>query len=73
MTGRQVRRGVVFDLDGVIVDSEHLWEESWTAYAREQGREWRRESVDRGHRVTQSYAVRAHLIRSSIFVRIPVA
>ena len=42
MTGRQVRRGVVFDLDGVIVDSEHLWEESWTAYAREQGREWRR-------------------------------
>ena len=43
MTGRQVRRGVVFDLDGVI--DEHLWEESWTAYAREQGREWRREDA----------------------------
>jgi HAD superfamily hydrolase (TIGR01509 family) len=45
MTGGQVRRGVVFDLDGVIVDSEHLWEESWTAYARQQGREWRREDT----------------------------
>lgn len=32
--------GVVFDLDGVIVDTEHLWEESWTAYCASQGRRW---------------------------------
>ena len=25
--------GVVFDLDGVLVQSEHLWEEAWLAYA----------------------------------------
>jgi HAD superfamily hydrolase (TIGR01509 family) len=24
---------VVFDLDGVLVESEHLWEENWIAYA----------------------------------------
>ena len=27
------RQGVVFDLDGVLVRSEHLWEQGWTAYA----------------------------------------
>lgn len=27
------RRGVVFDLDGVLVRSEHLWEAGWRAYA----------------------------------------
>lgn len=27
------RRGVVFDLDGVLVRSEHLWERGWRAYA----------------------------------------
>lgn len=32
--------GVVFDLDGVIVDSEHLWEESWSAYCATRGRQW---------------------------------
>ena len=26
-------RGVVFDLDGVLVESEHLWEENWTLHA----------------------------------------
>jgi HAD superfamily hydrolase (TIGR01509 family) len=25
--------GVVFDLDGVLVESEHLWEENWTEHA----------------------------------------
>jgi HAD superfamily hydrolase (TIGR01509 family) len=25
--------GVVFDLDGVLVESEHLWEENWTLHA----------------------------------------
>jgi HAD superfamily hydrolase (TIGR01509 family) len=31
---------VVFDLDGVILDSEHLWEENWTAVAARHGVTW---------------------------------
>ncbi|MEU0838809.1 HAD family phosphatase [Streptomyces sp. NPDC005962] len=31
---------VVFDMDGVLVESEHLWEELWTAYAAAHGRSW---------------------------------
>jgi HAD superfamily hydrolase (TIGR01509 family) len=33
-------RGVVFDMDGVIVDSEHLWGRSWGAFAERHGRAW---------------------------------
>ena len=33
-------RGVVFDLDGVLVMSEHLWEEAWKAYAARRGYGW---------------------------------
>ncbi|MGH3626430.1 MAG: HAD family hydrolase [Sciscionella sp.] len=33
-------RAVVFDMDGVIVESEHLWEELWTAFAAERGARW---------------------------------
>lgn len=32
--------GVVFDLDGVLVESEHLWEENWTSYAKASGYTW---------------------------------
>ncbi len=32
--------GVVFDLDGVLVDSEHLWEHGWTRNSREHGYAW---------------------------------
>jgi HAD superfamily hydrolase (TIGR01509 family) len=32
---------VVFDLDGVLVESEHLWEENWTRYAADRGYTWR--------------------------------
>lgn len=31
---------VVFDMDGVLVESEHLWEEMWAAFAAERGVEW---------------------------------
>lgn len=31
---------VVFDLDGVLVESEHLWEEMWTRHAARSGVTW---------------------------------
>ena len=31
---------VVFDLDGVLVESEHLWEENWRAYAASRDSPW---------------------------------
>ena len=33
-------RAVVFDLDGVLLESEHLWEEMWTRYAERFGATW---------------------------------
>lgn len=32
--------GVVFDLDGVLVESEHLWEENWTHHAAANNYVW---------------------------------
>lgn len=31
---------VVFDMDGVLVESEHLWERMWTRFAAARGRTW---------------------------------
>jgi len=38
-------QAVVFDLDGVIVDSEHLWEEAWRACCRRRGVGWSRDDT----------------------------
>jgi HAD superfamily hydrolase (TIGR01509 family) len=35
-----VIQAVVFDLDGVLVDSEHVWDEARRELARERGRPW---------------------------------
>jgi HAD superfamily hydrolase (TIGR01509 family) len=37
--------GVVFDLDGVLVESEHLWEESWTEQSAAAGYAWRHDDT----------------------------
>ncbi|TMR96897.1 HAD family hydrolase [Nonomuraea basaltis] len=40
MTSAQSIEGVVFDLDGVIIESEHLWEEVWRDFSESRGRPW---------------------------------
>lgn len=44
---RDAPAAVVFDLDGVLIESEHLWEEMWTRYAARSGVTWTAE--DTGH------------------------
>ncbi|MHA6799892.1 HAD family hydrolase [Bounagaea algeriensis] len=38
--GAEAFRAVVFDMDGVLVESEHLWERMWTRFAAARGQEW---------------------------------
>lgn len=35
-----VFQGVIFDLDGVVADTEHLWDTSWGNYSRSYGVAW---------------------------------
>ncbi len=32
--------GIVFDLDGVLTDTEHLWEENWSGFSGRHDRAW---------------------------------
>ncbi|GAA4894904.1 HAD family hydrolase [Streptomonospora salina] len=36
---------VVFDLDGVLIESDHLWEEMWSDYAARHGARWSSEDT----------------------------
>ncbi|MDT0303489.1 HAD family hydrolase [Streptomonospora wellingtoniae] len=36
---------VVFDLDGVLIESDHLWEEMWSDYAGRHGARWTSEDT----------------------------
>lgn len=45
--GSTTPAAVVFDLDGVLIESEHLWEEMWTRFAARSGVTWTAE--DTGH------------------------
>jgi HAD superfamily hydrolase (TIGR01509 family) len=38
-----VLAGAIFDLDGVLADTEHLWEESWQSYVASVGAAWKSE------------------------------
>jgi HAD superfamily hydrolase (TIGR01509 family) len=40
MTAPARRSGVVFDLDGVLVMTEHLWDEAWRFYAAQYAYVW---------------------------------
>lgn len=37
--------GVIFDLDGVIVETEQLWERSWVAACEQRGKAWTAENT----------------------------
>ncbi|MFM8594696.1 MAG: HAD family hydrolase [Chloroflexota bacterium] len=45
--GTEYYAGVVFDMDGVLVESEHLWEENWVAFAADHGYAWHAEDTAR--------------------------
>lgn len=45
LTGRVALAGTVFDMDGVLVESEHLWEENWRAVAAANGYDWQHEDT----------------------------
>ncbi len=38
--GQTVFEGVIFDLDGVVADTEHLWDAAWVEYSALRGNNW---------------------------------
>ena len=52
---------VVFDLDGVLLDTEELWDEARREIAEERGGRWRpeRPAGDDGHELARVVAVHA--------------
>lgn len=32
--------GVIFDMDGVVADTEHYWDQGWTEFAAKYGKDW---------------------------------
>jgi HAD superfamily hydrolase (TIGR01509 family) len=39
-SARAAFAGVIFDLDGVVADTEHFWDASWGQYSRDHGAPW---------------------------------
>jgi HAD superfamily hydrolase (TIGR01509 family) len=44
-SGRTTLAGTVFDMDGVLVESEHLWEENWRSVAAAHRYDWTHEDT----------------------------
>jgi beta-phosphoglucomutase-like phosphatase (HAD superfamily) len=63
---------VVFDLDGVLVDSEHIWDEVREELARERGGHWHKRAqadmigMSSPERAHQMHPSNARLIASEV-------
>lgn len=58
-------QAIVFDLDGVLVDSEHVWDEVCEELAHERGGRWRKEPRDMIG-VSSTFTVAEFAVESSL-------